>query len=68
MMNIQTHRWEPKLLEHCGGHDLYQKLGLEPVEGGVELGKINAFYVKRYGFHPGNAYGRGERLNSRKWG
>lgn len=53
LMNIQTHQWEDKLLKHCGGDSLHDKLGLEPVEGGVELGKIHPFFVERYGFHPG---------------
>ncbi|KAJ8654623.1 hypothetical protein O0I10_009674 [Lichtheimia ornata] len=52
LMNIQTHQWEDKLLKHCGGDSLHDKLGLEPVEGGVELGKIHPFFVERYGFHP----------------
>ncbi|KAG1054122.1 hypothetical protein G6F43_003842 [Rhizopus delemar] len=50
MMNIETHRWEKQLLEECGGPDLANKLHSEPVEGGTVLGKINSYYVKRYGF------------------
>ncbi|KAI9315003.1 hypothetical protein BX666DRAFT_1965620 [Dichotomocladium elegans] len=49
LMNIKTHTWEKMLLEHCGGHALQAKLGLEPVEGGIELGKINPYYVERFG-------------------
>lgn len=52
-MNIWTHRWQPELLEHCGGRELINKLSLEPVEGGVQLGNINPYYVQRYGFSPG---------------
>ncbi|KAG0162861.1 hypothetical protein DFQ28_000738 [Apophysomyces sp. BC1034] len=50
LMNIQTHRWQDGLLEHCGGPDLRKKLGLEPVEGGIQLGKISPYFVHRYGF------------------
>ncbi|CAO3698406.1 unnamed protein product [Rhizopus stolonifer] len=50
MMNIETHRWEKSLLEKCGGPDLKKKLNDEPVEGGHVLGKLNDYYVKRYGF------------------
>ncbi|KAI8149428.1 hypothetical protein BJV82DRAFT_708310 [Fennellomyces sp. T-0311] len=52
LMNIETHRWQEDLLTHCGGSELRTKLGLEPVEGGNALGKINPYYVERYGFHP----------------
>ncbi|KAG2220628.1 hypothetical protein INT45_014058 [Circinella minor] len=52
LMNIETHRWEEKLLDHCGGSTLHEKLGLEPVEGGKSLGKISPYYVERFGLHP----------------
>ena len=61
LMNIETHRWEEKLLTHCGGSELRNKLGLEPVEGGKMLGKISRYYVERYGFHPGKLNGNQER-------
>lgn len=54
MMNIDSHKWEDKLLKQCGGEDLAEKLAKEPVEGGTVLGKISEYYVKRYGFDPGN--------------
>lgn len=53
MMNIETHRWEKSLLEKCGGPDLEKKLNDEPVEGGHVLGKLDDYYVKRYGFSSG---------------
>ncbi|GAA5817612.1 hypothetical protein MFLAVUS_011160 [Mucor flavus] len=52
MMNINTHQWDRKLLEQCGGNSLYEKLNKEPVEGGTLLGNISHYYVERYGFHP----------------
>ncbi|KAI9489670.1 hypothetical protein BDB00DRAFT_790875 [Zychaea mexicana] len=52
LMNIKSHRWEDKLLTHCGGSSLREKLALEPVEGGNALGKISPYYVERFGLHP----------------
>ncbi|KAI7903087.1 uncharacterized protein BX663DRAFT_509515 [Cokeromyces recurvatus] len=52
MMNIHSHKWDDKLLTHCGGEELRKKLVKEPVEGGTILGPINEYYVKRYGFNP----------------
>lgn len=56
MMNINTHQWDRKLLEQCGGNSLYEKLNKEPVEGGTLLGNISHYYVERYGFHPGKFF------------
>lgn len=56
MMNINTHKWDGKLLEQCGGKELYEKLAEEPVEGGITLGKIDNYYVKRYGFNSGTVH------------
>ncbi|OCH96246.1 D-xylulose kinase [Obba rivulosa] len=53
LMNIQTNRWEDKLLEECGGSELRVKLGPEPVPGGTVLGKISPWWVERWGFNPG---------------
>ncbi|CAO3630773.1 unnamed protein product [Cunninghamella echinulata] len=50
LMDIHTHQWIGKLLEHCGGPDLKKKLVLEPIEGGKLLGLIDQYYVQRYGF------------------
>ncbi|ORY98614.1 hypothetical protein BCR43DRAFT_522717 [Syncephalastrum racemosum] len=52
MMNIETHRWQPNLVEHCGGPELIKKLALEPVEGGVQLGNIHPYFVERFGLNP----------------
>ncbi|KAG2194669.1 hypothetical protein INT46_005621 [Mucor plumbeus] len=52
MMNIDSHKWEDKLLKQCGGDALAEKLAKEPVEGGTVLGNISDYYVKRYGFNP----------------
>lgn len=53
IMDINTHSWDKRLLKHCGGEKLYDKLSKEPVEGGTVLGNINTYYVKRYGFSQG---------------
>jgi xylulokinase len=53
MMDIRSHKWEEKILHHCGGSQLIDKLSKQPVEGGTVLGNINAYHVERYGFHPG---------------
>lgn len=53
MMDIHSHKWITSILEHCGGNDLKDKLGPEPVEGGTALGNISSYFVTRYGFSPG---------------
>lgn len=52
LMNIETLRWEPKLLEACGDQSLRQKLGPEPALGGTVLGNIGKWWVDRWGFNP----------------
>lgn len=49
-MEVETHKWSPKLLEICGGPSLRQKLGPEPAEGGAVIGKIGKWWVDRWGF------------------
>lgn len=63
LMDINSHTWNKSLLQQCGGKDLYEKLSKEPVEGGVALGKINRYYVERFGFDPGMATIDHEMLN-----
>lgn len=53
LMNVLTCRWEPQLLDFCGGPELRDKIGPEPVSGGTVLGRINAYWVTRWGFNPG---------------
>lgn len=53
MMDINSHKWDSKLLKQCGGDELHEKLSEEPVEGGKPLGKISDYLVKRYGFNSG---------------
>ncbi|KAF8637607.1 hypothetical protein AX17_002676 [Amanita inopinata Kibby_2008] len=53
LMNILTCKWDDALLEACGGPELRQKLGPEPVQGGAALGKIHSWWVKRWNFNPG---------------
>lgn len=53
LMDINSHKWDSKLLKQCGGDELYEKLSKDPVEGGEALGKINEYFVERYGFNSG---------------
>ncbi|KAL1698442.1 hypothetical protein EV121DRAFT_297185 [Schizophyllum commune] len=52
LMNVLTCKWEDKLLEAAGGPELRAKLGPEPVPGGTTLGKIDRYWVERWGFNP----------------
>jgi len=52
LMNVLTHKWDDGLLETCGGPYLRQKLGEEPVPGGVVLGKVHAYWAQKYGISP----------------
>lgn len=56
MMDIHSHKWNKKLLQHCGGDQLVDKLDKQPVEGGTVLGNISQYHVERYGFHPGKSW------------
>lgn len=53
LMNVLTYKWEDALLEFCGGPELRQKIGPEPVPGGTVLGKISNYWVHKWGFNPG---------------
>jgi len=53
LMNVLTCEWDDQLLEGCGGITLRSKLGPEPIAGGTVLGKINEYWVKKWGFNPG---------------
>ncbi|KAJ3547302.1 hypothetical protein NM688_g5417 [Phlebia brevispora] len=53
LMNVLTSKWDQKLLEICGGPELREKIGPEPVPGGSVVGKIHSYWVKRWGFSPG---------------
>ncbi|KAF9054509.1 D-xylulose kinase [Panaeolus papilionaceus] len=52
LMDVLSCKWNDRLLEICGGPELRTKLGLEPVPGGVSLGKIDAWWVKKWGLSP----------------
>jgi xylulokinase len=52
LMNVLTCKWDHRLLETCGGPSLRSKLGPEPVLGASVIGKINDWWVKRWGFDP----------------
>jgi xylulokinase len=53
LMNVLICKWDESLLQICGGPELRSKLGPEPVIGGTVLGKINHWWVERWGFSPG---------------
>ena len=53
LTNILTGKWDDRLLDICGGPELRSKLGSEPVLGGVNLGKVSSWWVKRWGLNPG---------------
>jgi sugar (pentulose or hexulose) kinase len=53
LMNVLTCKWDEKLLDICGGSTLRKKLGPEPVAGGLVLGKVHSYWVKKWGFNPG---------------
>ena len=53
LMDVLTGKWNGKLLQLYGGPSLREKLGPEPVEGGVSLGSVSSWWVKRWGFNPG---------------
>lgn len=54
LMDVITCKWNPELLEICGGPELPSKLGPEPVPGGTSLGKIAAWWTQRWGLDKGN--------------
>ena len=56
LWDIKNGRWHPKLLKIAAGdfgvEALKAKLGDVPEDGGVHLGPISQYYVRRYGFSP----------------
>ncbi|KAF9006062.1 hypothetical protein BDQ17DRAFT_1239609 [Cyathus striatus] len=52
LMDVLSCKWNDKLLEICGGSELREKLGPEPVPGGTVLGNISRWWVDRWGFNP----------------
>ena len=64
LMNVLSCKWEDKLLEFCGGPELREKIGPEPVPGGAVLGKISNYWVERYGFSPGKCVFLGTHFRS----
>ncbi|KAI0306053.1 hypothetical protein B0F90DRAFT_1624083 [Multifurca ochricompacta] len=52
LMDVATCRWDERLLEVCGGPELREKIGPEPVLCGTVLGKIATWWVRRWGFDP----------------
>ncbi|OZJ04771.1 hypothetical protein BZG36_01866 [Bifiguratus adelaidae] len=50
LMDIRTHQWDDRVLKHCGGDQLREKLASQPVEGGTNLGCIGSYFTERYGF------------------
>ena len=54
LCNVLTCKWDDSLLGACGGPTLRSKLGPEPVLGGVALGKVSDWWVRRWKFNPGS--------------
>ncbi|EKM81688.1 hypothetical protein AGABI1DRAFT_118780 [Agaricus bisporus var. burnettii JB137-S8] len=52
LMDVLTCKWDEKLLDICGGSTLREKLGPEPVAGGLALGKVHSYWVTKWGFNP----------------
>lgn len=53
LMDIFLRKWVNSILDVIGGKELRGKLKTEPVEGGIALGTIDPYWVRRWGFHPG---------------
>lgn len=53
LMDIISGNWDQELLKLCGGEDLKEKIGEQPVGGGTNLGKVAKWWVERYGFNEG---------------
>ncbi|KAG2011784.1 D-xylulose kinase [Coprinopsis cinerea AmutBmut pab1-1] len=52
LMDILSCKWDDRLLAICGGPQLREKLGPEPVIGGTNLGTVSNWWVKRWGLNP----------------
>ncbi|KAB8228646.1 xylulokinase [Aspergillus alliaceus] len=56
LWNIKQGTYDEELLTLCAGPsgtaDLKHKLGAVPEDGGINLGRINRYYIDRYGFSP----------------
>ncbi|KAG6910009.1 hypothetical protein DXG01_013731 [Tephrocybe rancida] len=52
LMDVISCKWSDVLLEACGGPELREKLGPEPVIGGTILGKVSKFFVEKWGLNP----------------
>ncbi|KAJ5560630.1 hypothetical protein N7513_003029 [Penicillium frequentans] len=56
LWNIKKGAYDDRLLQLCAGkfgvEDLKKKLGDVPEDGGLHLGSVHQYYIKRYGFSP----------------
>ena len=53
LMDVASSKWDERLLHACGGPELREKIGPEPVLGGTVLGKVANWWVNRWDFDPG---------------
>ena len=53
LMDVLTCNGHFTLLNIYGDPSLADKLGVEPVLGGANLGVVNNWWVKKWGFSPG---------------
>ena len=56
LMDVESRRWDERLLRACGGPELREKIGPEPVLGATALGKVASWWVNRWGFDPGRSF------------
>ena len=47
-MDVASCRWDESLLCACGGPELREKIGPEPVLGGTAVGKVTNWWVDRW--------------------
>lgn len=56
LWNIKKGAYDDQILKLCSGkfevEGLKQKLGDVPEDGGLHLGSVHSYYIKRYGFSP----------------
>ena len=55
LMDVESRRWDEYLLRACGGPELREKIGPEPVLGATALGKVTSWWVDRWGFDQGRS-------------
>lgn len=56
LWNIKKGAYDDRLIQLCSGglgvEELKRKLGEVPEDGGLHLGPVHGYFVKRFGFSP----------------